>query len=239
MLTRITRCQRRDSAKPAQIDPLISPAFVSAPSYFDVPQPDIVPQRSPTVLRPPSLTFSDLHISSLDEDPDPSARSKRFSDVSHTSNTSGLDDSFSLSHRPQANRTSTSTLPSLSHTPSSSVGTTASTSFTYSNSRPLPTRHEPCHHRPMRSADLVIPTFTTSPVDGVGSNSVKSSASTLTSFNVAEAEASQQQHQQQQRHSWTKQPQRSPGTATGSLRQLFEHEAMTSTPRGRRGFERD
>lgn len=203
-LTIPTRCQRRDSAKPTPIEAVVSPAFISAPSYFDVPQPDILPQRSPTVLRPLSSTFSDLHLSetssSDDSNNEPADRSKRLSDATNYHNR--LDSSPSTSplpRRPHATRSSTSTLPSLSHTPSSSVGTAASYTF-------------PPRHRPTKSADLVIPVF-------AGPASAKSEASTLTSFHAAEAEYPKHRD-------WRPRQ----GSATGSLRQLFRHEAVAGSP---------
>jgi hypothetical protein len=92
------------------------------------------------------------------------------------------------SRPPRTNRSSTTFehgLPSLSNTPTSSVGTAAS----WSSYRPLPPRHDPSTgHFPTKRVDLVIPTYpTTAPSSPTQLASLKSSASTMTSFRCAEA----------------------------------------------------
>lgn len=103
----------------------------------------------------------------------------------------GYGSELAASRKPRMNRASTAFeygLPSLSNTPSSSVGTASWSSY-----RPLPPRHDPSTgHFPHKSLDLVIPTFPTtapsSPTQNMKDSSLKSSASTITSFRVAEAE---------------------------------------------------
>ena len=84
--------------------------------------------------------------------------------------------------------------------------------------------------------DLVIPTF--GPVSGAGetcvdgdgsrSASVKSEASTLTSFCAVEAERSAEQSSDRKK----RQGQEGRSPASGSLRQLFAHEGMRGTGSG-------
>ena len=59
-LTGCCSCRARDVSKPASGQMPQSPlAMVSTQSYFSNTLPDIVPQRSPTLLRPLSLTLSE------------------------------------------------------------------------------------------------------------------------------------------------------------------------------------
>lgn len=223
-------CRRKDNTKPAPLPtPPITP---SSSSYFDVPTVDILPQRSPTVIRPVSLTFSDLSIdddpnSSSDED-DSTEPTRYLTDF--PPNTWTTDSK--LPRRPQYTRASTTTtgssssaLPSLIHSPTSSVGTLAS----ISSSRPLPSRRLNSHNNNNKLIDLVTPFPTTStplsitPQDG----SLTSSASTLTSFRVVEADDL----------SYAKCPpdgddrgRRRRSQAQGSLKQLFSHEAIRAAP---------
>ena len=165
--------------------PPIQTAFAST-GYFDMPPADIVPQRSPTVLRPASLTFSDLTASDTDSpnrDSHMSEGARYFAQFESTGHGSEL----VSSRRPRTNRSSTAYeggLPSLTNTPSSSVGTAAS----WTSYRPLPPRHDPSTgHFPKKSIDLVTPIFPTSPTQFAKEASLKSSASTVTSFRCAEA----------------------------------------------------
>lgn len=160
----------------------------TASSYFDMPPNDIVPQRSPTVARPASLVFPDLNISDYASPTQRQSRSSR--DSAHSSSTDDGSDAIS-ELPPQNNRASAAYeagMPSLSNTPSSSIGTAAS----WSSYRPLPPRHDPSTgHHPKKSIDLVMPTFPTtapsSPTELIRDSSLKSSASTITSFRTAEA----------------------------------------------------
>ena len=165
--------------------PPVQTSMPSASSYFDSRPADIVPQRSPTVVRPVSLSFSDATSPPPDSHVFGGGRDSEFTGYS------GHDSELASSRKPRMNRSSTASeygLPSLSNTPSSSIGTAAS----WSSYRPLPPRHDPSTgHFPTKSLDLVIPTFPTtapsSPSQTMKDSSLKSSASTMTSFRVAEA----------------------------------------------------
>ena len=170
----------------------------SPASYFDIPVTDILPQRSPTIVRPMSLTFADLSISESDdssrEDADCStSEAARYLSQFHS------DVQNLRFNRPRPNRASTvvteSGMPSLTHTPSSSVGTVAS----MASYRQLPPRHDPLGGNQLtKSIDLVTPTYYTStsgattapssPTQLMKDPTLKTSASTLTSFQAAEAE---------------------------------------------------
>lgn len=171
----------------------------SPASYFDIPVTDIIPQRSPTIVRPLSVTFADLSLSETDssrEDYDQgNSEAARYLAQFHPE---GQIPNYTFSRRPRPNRASTATesgIPSLTHTPASSVGTVASMDFY----RPLRPRHDPLGgHYPTKSIDLVTPTYYTttsgattapsSPTQLMKDSSLKASASTLTSFQAAEAE---------------------------------------------------
>lgn len=227
------------------LDAVRSPSIVSQhASYFD--NHDIVPQRSPTVLRPTSLALSDLSLSDYNsaEDKldtlepglnDSSRYLEQFcSDYSSAGYASGT-------RRPRATRASTATdssnLPSLVHSPSSSYGTIASNA----SYRPLPPRHNPFSttHCSTKSIDLVLPYDNTASNNNDSSispttqllkgSSVKSSASTLTSFRVAEANdiTYDKRTPQASRRGSAK----SEKKADQSLKQLFSHEAMKAPPR--------
>ena len=202
-------------------------AIPSAPSYFDMPSNDIVPQRSPTVLRPVSLTFSDLTLSDSgsptqecdERDGYRDSEAARYLAQFHSS--SYVSD-LGASRRPRTNRASTgfeSGLPSLTNTPASSVGTAAS----MASYRPLPPRHDPLGHFPAKSDDLVMPAYPitapSSPAQLKKDSSLKSSASTLTSFRVAEGE---DLSFDRRRPSWRR--------SGGSLKQSFSHEAIKAPP---------
>ncbi|RMZ03259.1 hypothetical protein D0862_05718 [Hortaea werneckii] len=122
--------------------------------------------------------------------------------------------------RPRLNRASTEStgLPSLIHSPSSSVGTAAS----FASARPIPSRHNKSYSATSnKSYDLVTPQTGTSPTQLMSDSSYKSTASTLTSFRVAEAgELSYEKRSASRRRS----------EAQGSLKQLFSHEAMKAPP---------
>ena len=173
-----------------------------AASYFEShPPADILPQRSPTVLRPLS-TLSDMSISdsnpySLSDDASDSSSRQAQQESDATAYLEQFYSDFARapdSHRPRfhrahtTNTTDSSTIPSLSHSPSSSYGTVASTA---SYTRPLANRHNPytTDYSCTKSIDLVLPYTNagTSPNDLMKDASHKSSASTLTSFRVAEA----------------------------------------------------
>ena len=202
--------------------PPIQTSFVSTGSYFDVPPADIVPQRSPTVLRPASLTFSDSTTSEIGS-PNPDSHMSEEARCFAQFQSNGYGSELVSSRRPPTNRTSAvfeGGLPSLTNTPSSSVGTAAS----WSSYRPLPPRHDPSTgHFPKKSIDLVTPTFPTtvppSPTQFV--NSVKSSASTMTSFRCAEAG---DVSFDRRRTSW-----RSGSQTSSSLKELLSQDARKHT----------
>ena len=177
--------------------PPLQVSLHSTASYFDMPPTDIVPPRSPTVLRPASMSFSGSTMSDSSSSSHDSYGYQRDAEFYATTRdaqlqSSGYQHGRAPSSRPQANRsfsTFEAGLPSLTNTPSSSIGTAAS----WSSYRALPARHDPsAGHYPRKSIDLVIPVIPTtapsSPVQHVNESSLKSSASTITSFRVAEAE---------------------------------------------------
>lgn len=200
------------------------------PTYATSHSPDIIPQRSPTVLRPVSQAFSDLSLSSpASPTEDPYSRfDKRDSGVAQYSGQLSSGTWYGESNmprRPRANRASTATescgLPSLVHSPSSSVSTVAS----FTSARPVPSRHNKSYsaYSGKASEDLVTPCTATpsSPTQLMRPSSYKSSASTRTSFRVAEAGDLSYEKLP---------PDRRPSDAQGSLKQLFSHEAMKAPP---------
>ncbi|CAK4032431.1 Hypothetical predicted protein [Lecanosticta acicola] len=198
-------CRKKDTSRPTSvqsIESVKSPSGMfnnNAASYFEShPPADILPQRSPTVLRPLSCTFSDMSISdsnpySLDDAASDASSRKRDSEA--TAYLEQFYSDFARASRPRMHRahtttTDSSTIPSLVHSPSSSYGTVASNA----SYRPLANRHNPytTSFSTNKSIDLVLPYHTTiphssSPNELMKDASHKSSASTLTSFRVAEA----------------------------------------------------
>lgn len=227
-------CRRRDS-RPTSLQEIQSiqqsiqspPPLSSTNSYFDQPIPEIVPQRSPTVLRPMSRTFSDFSIADLND---------CSSDVSHESEASDHHDHLTLKqHQPRTKRSSTTStgarsrgdsstnLPSLSHSPGSSYGTVAS----MASIRPV-MRHNPFSTTSNRkSVELVIPypIESTSPTQLLKDASLKSSASTLTQFRVAEANSLSYEAPLPGSRRYSRE------RADHSLKQLFSHDAMKANPR--------
>lgn len=227
------RCRKRDVSRPPSIPSIHatspSPMF-SSPSYFDHSHSNIIPQRSPTVLRPTSLTLSDLSMSdfgsSIDGDDHTERLVRRDSDA-----TRYLDQFYSdfASARPRAARNSTATdssnIPSLVHSPSSSYGTVESNH----SSRPLPPRTNPSlttDHR--KSLELVAYVAPPSPKQMLKDSSMKSSASTLTSYRVAEA--GDMSYENRRKSSSNKFDQ----TADRTLKQqLFSHDAIAASPKSK------
>lgn len=207
------------------MSPLLVPSSPS--SYFETRPPDIVPQRSPTMLRPVSLTFSDLTISE-NSSPTDFVYQHCFRDL-------GPGDAFSQMHsvswnanctipkprfHPCDTTTDSSGMPSLNHTPCSSVDTAASVA----PQRPTLPRHNKSYSAySTKSIGLVTPlpaTSATSTQQIVGLSD-KSSVGTVTDLRVAEAgEISFEKHASH----------RNASEAEGSLRQLFRHEAMKAPP---------
>ncbi|KXS95666.1 hypothetical protein AC578_6244 [Pseudocercospora eumusae] len=242
-------CRRRDSRPTSIADiqaitqSISSPAAsnVSATSYFDHPAPDIIPQRSPTIVRPMSLTFSELNLSDRDSpcSTDSSDRdSRRDSDAIHYLEQFYNDLNSSKPSRPRmSSRANTSTtggdsntnLPSLVHSPSSSYGTVASNA----SYRPLASRHNPftSSYSATKSIELVIPYPTAaeaSPTQRMKDASLKSSASAQTCFRVAEANDITYEKRDTSRR---RRDSRQSPKADQSLKQLFMHEAMKASPK--------
>ncbi|KAK4541297.1 hypothetical protein LTR36_008055, partial [Oleoguttula mirabilis] len=221
-------CRKRDvsQATPLQIahSPTMTP---STQTYFEAQLPDIIPRRSPTILRPVSLAFSDLSLSDMDSPMEDSGGrfERRNSEAAqylaqfHSGTWNG---GSSVNRRNRASTaTDDSALPSLIHSPSSSVGTVASVA----SMRPLPSRHNKSYSSYSGKAiDLVAactPIAPSSPIQATTDGSYKSNASTLTAFRVAEAGD----------FSYDKRPaSRRDSEAQGSLKQLFSHEAMKAPP---------
>lgn len=222
-------CRRTDMGWPTPADTAVSPSTVpSAQSYFDTPAPEIVPQRSPTARRPQSLAFYDA--TSTAEQPWDQYNAK-YSEASQYLNQFYSEDFAANSSTDRQARTnlmsttSDSNIPSLSSTPSSSIGTVAS----MPPYRPLPLRHDPfSSHAPTRSADLVTPSFPSkhqTSKESMKDGSLDSDASTITSFRVAEA--GDIPFGRRQTSGW-----RRSDHTQGSLGQLFSHNAMQARPGG-------
>ncbi|SMQ49371.1 unnamed protein product [Zymoseptoria tritici ST99CH_3D7] len=219
-------CRKKDISRPPSIPSLhaISPFTESPYSPFDLPSGDIMPQRSPTVLRPLSIasSASDFDLSSLaaaDYSPLTSSPWRRESDDPALRYLDQFSSDLALRRRRSRTRESSSGLPSLVHSPSSSYGTVASSSTASSQHHHGHVHHHPAppttttmnkrdmystSHHTSKSIDLVMPyniscsstTTTTSAATGNGpmsptqllkDASLKSSASTLTSFRTVEA----------------------------------------------------
>jgi hypothetical protein len=193
-------------------------------SQPDAPPPPVVPPRSPTVLRPLSLTFSDM---SFDDMPSPvekdtyqerhEGEASRY--LAHFHDGTWNDSQTGLC-RVRPNRVSVATdmseLPSLIHSPSSSVASLAS----LTQSRPRPSRHNKSYSAYATPAtDLVTPCQAEevpSPTQLLQASSVKSSASTVTSLHHVEGRSGRS------------------GSPPGRLdtpKQLFSHEAMKAPPK--------
>lgn len=211
-------------------------------SYFD--HHDIVPQRSPTVVRPVSLTFSDLSLSDTHSSAEESIDTM---EQGHNDASRYLEQFYaefpsanyaSGTRRPRMTRASTATdssaIPSLVHSPSSSYGTVASNA----SYRPLPPRHNPFSttHYSTKSIDLVLPYDPNNDNESISpttqllkDSSLKSTASTLTSFRVAEAnDITYEKRTPQASRRGSAKSERKAGQ---TLKQLFSHEAMKAPPR--------
>ncbi|EMC98637.1 hypothetical protein BAUCODRAFT_145693 [Baudoinia panamericana UAMH 10762] len=220
-------CRKKDVSGYSNLHPTASPPTTPSPLNFDTSLSDIVPQRSPTVVRPLSLTFSDMD---MNDSAPPGGDygdmySRRDSEATHylaqlySTTWNGAQQSSS---RPAIVRANTaSELPSLVHSASSSVGTTAS----INHPRPKPSRHNKSYSiSSTNSIDLVSPYIATapsSPTDLMGDASVKSAASTVTAFRVA----------QEGEFEYGGPPsERKTSQAASSLKQLFYHDAMKAPP---------
>lgn len=224
-------CRRKDGNRPISECletgfPSPSPiaSYDAASSY-----PDIVPQRSPSVMRPSSIASED---SSIYERPQmsraDSEAAQYLSQFLSASSSSPARRSARAGYYRNQNTASHSTLPSLSHTP----GSFASPPSSYSSvSRTAPNRpvywNSHRHHSSTRSIDLVMPVTASASVNKTeGEASLRSHASTATAFPVAEGELT-----------YEKKPMAEASHAgSGSLKQLFAHEAMRRSPNLRYNF---
>ncbi|KJX92029.1 hypothetical protein TI39_contig5957g00001 [Zymoseptoria brevis] len=166
-----------------------------------------MPQRSPTVLRPLSIasSASDFDLSSLAAADSPlTSPWRRESDDPALRYLDQFSSDLALRRRSRP-RESSSGLPSLVHSPSSSYGTVASSSTASSHHQHGQHHHAPpppttttmnqrdmysISHHTSKSIDLVIPSAgngSTSPTQLLKDASLKSCASTLTSFRTVEA----------------------------------------------------
>lgn len=183
------QCRRKDQQKPILASPQ-TPA--RKPSYLSSDDHDIVPLRSPTIIRPPSMAFSD------DSNSNDDSRPRSDSDAASSSY---LSQYYSHSYDPRTR----SSMPSLSHTPSSIM----STNSYMSTSRPLTRRSDPYSASfSSLSIDLVVPVVT-------GPSSCTSTST------IGEIDYRKQQFVGSS-------PSRS------SLKTLFSHEAMKAPPNGKR-----
>lgn len=152
--------------------------------------------RSPTILRPASSVFSDFSVSdyapSTDEEPKESEsqggnEAARYL-AQFYSHSYATDRSRPRRSRPSRISSVTDAIPSLSHTPSSSVGTVASVD------RPLPRRYDSvAGQASSRSVDLVVPSYPGSTASdsrySLKDSSLESSTSTITAINMADGGA--------------------------------------------------
>lgn len=179
--------------------------------------------RSPTIVRPPSLAFSDSSESSFFERPsydrNESEAARYLAQFASRDSTYGNQEFRYLRYGRRHASDDQSSAPSLSDTPTSFASTAASVS----SSRPLPKRTTPysTSFKP-GSVDLVTPVLavSASSLDAKDS-SLRSSASTSTTIRVAEGEMI-----------YEKKP-FSPSVSPrrGSLRQLFSHDAIAAPPK--------
>ena len=172
------RCRETDGLRSTSLHTLHSP-LTTPPllAYFD----DILPQRSPTMLRPVSLAFSDLSVSDKDFPSDMSASrggrrgsdSPQYLPQSHSGTWSG---ESTPARQPRALTMEHGVLPSLVNSVCSSIGTTGSTA----SSRPLPPRHDKSFSAfGSKNINLLLP-YTSDSSPEEDETSMNSSASTLT-----------------------------------------------------------
>jgi hypothetical protein len=193
---------------------------------------DILPQMSPTVVRPLSKTFSELNLarifsnsstSSDHHDHDYFENDYDFQPESldsHVLNLPGYPTSTTLAPRRSSTKRASTTIdvPSLVHSPSSSYGTTAS-HYRHSTATRSSTT---------KSIDLVTPlTAPPSPALIGQDASLKSQASTLTTIRIAEGNTvSEGRRPSMDKDFRRDSAQATTGAAVGSLRQLFNHDAV-------------
>jgi len=209
--------------------PELSPSM-AAYNHRDSAPANILQQRSPTVIRPLSTTFSELNLSATSSRSSGSNEDYEDYDDAHVQDLPGFP-SHCLTHfQPtdwKRNSTGVDAPPSLVHSPSSSYGTVSS----FISTRPLPPKHT---HSSNKSADLVIPLPGQDPPSPKAVTShrptLKSKASTSTSFRVAQAEENDVSRDDGRRWSVDRMQNRS-GSAQETLRQLFSHDAIRAAPR--------
>jgi hypothetical protein len=214
-------------------------------AYHEHESVDILPQMSPTVVRPLSTTFSELNLARMssnsssnyddyDHDRDHDhyhEHDYHFESESldpHVLDLPGYPTSETLTPRRPSQKRASTDVPSLVHSPSSSYGTNASHCYHNTATRSTATK----------SIDLVTP-LTAPPSPTLTSQkdaSLKSQASTLTTLRIAEgnttSDARRPSLDKDSRRDSTQLP---TGAALGSLRQLFNHDAIrcASTRRSR------
>ncbi|KAK6429291.1 hypothetical protein LTR95_014564 [Oleoguttula sp. CCFEE 5521] len=215
-------CRRKDS-RPSLYTNISSSPGVSPMlrAYNDRQLPDIIPQRSPTIVRPLSSTISDFSLTSTtsrmsywDEDVSPTEKLPSVQDLpGFPSRDTILDSTSRVSERTSI--AATDAPPSLVHSPASSYGTIASTPAT----RPLPPRRATTT---VKSMDLVTCKLAAA---HIGSGSLKSEASTVTSVDTAETQRKTSRIVSRRRPSgWSE------STAVGSLEQLSNSAAARGVP---------
>lgn len=206
-------------------------------AYHDHDTVNILPQMSPTVVRPLSKTFSELNLARISSI---SSTSSDYHDQgyfdhdfdfqpesldSHVLDLPGYPTSTTLTPRRPSKRASTTIdVPSLVHSPSSSYGTTASHCRHTTATRSSTTK----------SIDLVTPlTAPPSPtLIGQPDGSLKSQASTLTTLRIAERNNTSEGGRPSIDKDFRRDSgQASTGAAMGSLRQLFNHDAIRCASR--------
>jgi hypothetical protein len=233
VLTISHSCRRRDSTTCTPLPPHSPPMSPKshAYAYHEHDTVDILPQMSPTVVRPLSKTFSELNLARI------SSNSTTSSDHhdhgyfehdydfqpesldSHVLDLPGYPTSTTLApRRPSTKRGSTTIdVPSLVHSPSSSYGTTASHYRHTTTTRSSTTK----------SIDLVTPLTAPPSPTLIGQDaSLKSQASTLTTLRIAEGRRPSMDKDFRRDST-----QATTGAAMGSLRQLFNHDAIRCASR--------
>jgi hypothetical protein len=202
-------------------------------AYHDHDSINILPQMSPTVVRPLSKTFSELNLARISSNSSTSSDHHDHSYFeqdydfqpesldSHVLDLPGYPTSTTLTPRRSSTKRTSTTIdvPSLVHSPSSSYGTTTSHHRQTATTRSSTTK----------SVDLVTPlTAPPSPtLIGLQDGSLKSQASTLTTLRIAERNTSSETGRPSLDKDFRRDgAQISTGAAVGSLRQLFNHDAI-------------
>ncbi|KAF2150679.1 hypothetical protein K461DRAFT_295931 [Myriangium duriaei CBS 260.36] len=205
-------CRRKDGSRSVStaLESGVPSPPVPDPDLDSEPFADIVPQQSPTVLRPASII-------SIDSEDESSASDRKESDAAKYLSQFLMSGSASPSRyaRPSYRRNPTTTShtgpPSLSHTPTSIASPFSSWN---SMARTAPSKTTSWGHRPTnsRSFDFAVPA-------SMGKTDVlQSKVSTDTAFRVAGGDLTYE------KRPMAPTPVNSP--CTGSLKQLFAHEAM-------------